>query len=621
MKLHKTPLAAAALALLSGSLPAGAQTGPVTVQAESMTRSNYVVEGGTRIKLSAASGSASTVFGAEGTYDVQVHVITESDGQPTLEVYRDGTKLHSFVYPRVSGNTSFTVRGVALKKGETIRLQGRANGDAWARVDRIVFTPAAVAGPTAKTIEAESMTRASYAIENSNRIKLTAATGTASAPFGGGAGNYKLQVYVQPETDGRPQLEVYRNGDKVRTFTYPLASTATTLTIDSVALTPSDTIKLVGHANGDAWARVDKIVFTPTTLAPVPLEGGGSVPGGSTPPPDTSACANPAGGYHGFGRNTTGGAGKPIYRVTTLNDSGSGSLRDAVSQGNRCVVFDVGGTISLASNLTVRGANVTIDGLTAPSPGITLRDKTLVIQGSAGAGNVVARGIRHRGVPPGEDAIRVYGAQNIVLDRLSVAGFGDGGIDITEFSSDVTLQWSILGNGNPDHNFPSLIGYDASRITVHHNLYVNGANRNPYCGRNSAGSVQNGWSGTTLAPEIVCDVRNNVVWNYMTHGTAVRAYSKANVVNNYYYTTDAPSEPRGVYITEGAVAHTSGNFSRNGSDLNKGQQSAPFATVATPPTSDALTAAKEVLSKAGARGSKFGLDATDQAYIKSISLE
>jgi pectate lyase len=337
----------------------------------------------------------------------------------------------------------------------------------------------------------------------------------------------------------------------------------------------------------------------------------GSGPGGGGGMPDLNACANPSSGYEGFGRNTTGGAGQPVYRVTNLNDSGSGSLRDALSRGNRCVVFDVGGTISLSSNLMVKGANVTIDGLTAPSPGITLKGRTLVMQGSSGAGNIVVRGIRSRGTPSGEDAIRVYNASNIVIDRVSVSGFGDGAVDVTEKARDVTIQWSILGNGNPSHNFSNLIGYDASRVTVHHNLYLNSDDRNPYCGRNGASS---------LSPETVCDVRNNLIWNYV-RGTAVRAYGTANVVNNYYYTKKDTSAARTVFLDTGASAHVSGNISKNGWNVNgNGNRSSPFAAIA-PATTDALTAAKQVVAQAGARGPRFGLDAADQAYIGSISLQ
>ena len=77
---------------------------------------------------------------------------------------------------------------------------------------------------------------------------------------------------------------------------------------------------------------------------------------GTSPIPSSSAgakAADPA--YQGFGAKTPGGSGKAIVRVANLNDSGPGSFRDAVSQGNRTVVFDVGGELVLTKTRRNQG--------------------------------------------------------------------------------------------------------------------------------------------------------------------------------------------------------------------------------------------------------------------------
>src|SRR6476659_10998443 len=99
----------------------------------------------------------------------------------------------------------------------------------------------------------------------------------------------------------------------------------------------------------------------------------------------TAAGAPAARAEQGFGAGTPGGSGKPVVHVVNLADSGAGSLRDAVSAGNRYVVFDVAGDIPLVSDVFVRGAFVTVDGSTAPAPGITLRTHGLSISGDRGA--------------------------------------------------------------------------------------------------------------------------------------------------------------------------------------------------------------------------------------------
>ena len=97
------------------------------------------------------------------------------------------------------------------------------------------------------------------------------------------------------------------------------------------------------------------------------------------------ACSVTSGNeYEGFGAVTQGGEGGETCRVTTLADSGAGSFRDCLVNRNtqsgaftpRIVVFDVGGTIQLQSDVRITTPFMTIDGSTAPNPGITITKAT-----------------------------------------------------------------------------------------------------------------------------------------------------------------------------------------------------------------------------------------------------
>jgi pectate lyase len=310
--------------------------------------------------------------------------------------------------------------------------------------------------------------------------------------------------------------------------------------------------------------------------------------------------------YEGFGATTPGGAQGTVVHVTNLNDTGPGSLREAVRFGNRFVVFDVTGEIVLTSEVDVRGAFITIDGSSAPSPGITLINDGLNIEGTKGAHDVIVKGLRVRQAQG--DGISIgNAAYNIVIDHVSVHGSSDGGIDATDGTSDVTIQWSIFAENIAAHNLVALVEYQPQRVTFHHNLFVRGQSRNPH----------SGWdrNQTTNPPDTVTDFRNNLVWLFLEYGSQILNNTHANAVNNFYYSALQPSADRALAIRRGGKVFAQGNFSLNGANVNALSNRAQPFPAAPVNITDACTAAQQIVEQAGVHPR----DAIDLQYLALIT--
>ncbi|HEU5186841.1 MAG TPA: Ig-like domain-containing protein, partial [Gemmatimonadaceae bacterium] len=253
------------------------------------------------------------------------------------------------------------------------------------------------------------------------------------------------------------------------------------------------------------------------------------------PPPQTGLAAFP--GATGFGATTPGGRGGTIIRVTNLNDTGPGSLREALAaSGPRVVIFEVSGTIRSDGNMVIANPYVTIAGQTAPSPGITIRGATLRIS----THDVVIQHIRLRpGDDPGSrterDGIEIYGGTekyNILVDHVSVSWGVDENVSTstTGVRHDITLSNMIIAEGlnnsiHPEgpHSKGVLIGQGTKNIAMIGNLLAHNLDRNPWYKGNTTGVIV-----------------NNVVYNYGgTKGTYFddvdnTAAQVASVIGNVY---------------------------------------------------------------------------------------
>jgi len=196
----------------------------------------------------------------------------------------------------------------------------------------------------------------------------------------------------------------------------------------------------------------------------------------------------------------TGGQGGSVYYVTNLNDSGPGSMRDALTRTEPLIVLfedGVNGTINvnsrivIQSNKTIWGrhrdgsaADIFVHPTTSNSPfNIRNGNKNIIItnfKGDAPGPNDAA-----------PDFVSVSASGSIVwVHHVTVIGDGtsnmDGFVDI--YGTDVTISWSRVLNWSNVHLLNG-----ADKITFHHNLYRNSAGRQPKAYQATDVHAYNNW--------------------------------------------------------------------------------------------------------------------------------
>lgn len=222
----------------------------------------------------------------------------------------------------------------------------------------------------------------------------------------------------------------------------------------------------------------------------------------------------------GFGAHVTGGRDGTVYHVTNLNDDGAGSFRDAVSQGNRIVVFDVGGIINIKTAVSIK-SNITIAGQTAPGEGIAIHGGKL----STGKQNNII--IRYLRIRPGEktasekdDGLNLYDSKNVIVDHCSVElapwnNFG-GSSDNKDYRvTGITVQNSLIANPIGQQFGAHIESVDGT-WAWYYNAFVNSHNRNPL--------------------DKINDVFvNNILYNFEAgYTTHTSTHFNHDIVNNYF---------------------------------------------------------------------------------------
>jgi pectate lyase len=227
----------------------------------------------------------------------------------------------------------------------------------------------------------------------------------------------------------------------------------------------------------------------------------------------------------GYGAKTTGGDPSKVYRVKTLADSGTGSLRAALEATEPYwIVFDVTGKITwkqgsvkVKSNKTVdgRGRDITVEGKWQIKDvrNIIISDLKLKneLEGHCTqAGDIISAS------GTGANDPDAYTLRDLWLHHNEIFAGGDGLVDING-GSRVTLSYNHLHT----HKKGLLLGYSSgtaytgSRMTVHHNFFDRISLRGP--------QFLSGWA----------HFYNNYQFQWFEYGAGslkgAQMYSEANV--------------------------------------------------------------------------------------------
>jgi hypothetical protein len=118
---------------------------------------------------------------------------------------------------------------------------------------------------------------------------------------------------------------------------------------------------------------------------------------------------------------------------------------------------------------------------------------------------------------------------NIIIDHCSVSWAIDENMQLWYPCHDITIQWCITSealdnslHSKGPHSKGMIIGPDAQRISIHHNLFAHNVERNPL-----------------ISVDTESEVINNVVYNWQGRGLNLgNCYpehgEKSNVIGNYF---------------------------------------------------------------------------------------
>lgn len=317
----------------------------------------------------------------------------------------------------------------------------------------------------------------------------------------------------------------------------------------------------------ETCADVARMQWTPTTVVAPP-----------------AATVPVTGAADGFATGTTGGAAGATVTVSTLADL------KKYAAATEPYVIQVSGTITVApfGDMISVGSNKTIVGLgttgTIANGGLrAVNQKNIIIR------NLTIRDTRMTDDDPDDktydyDGIRLDTVTNAWIDHNRIVRMNDGLVDLRKDTTNVTLSWNEIGEGNKAIGIGWTTNVTA-RITMHHNWIHDTNQRNPSMDNAQYAHLYNNW-----------------LQNITSYGNLSRGGTKMLLENSYFQNVKNP-----YYPTDSATLVQRGSVVTGSSGRQETRGTAFEASTFYPYTLDKASDLPALLrAKTGPQGSTVG---------------
>lgn len=262
---------------------------------------------------------------------------------------------------------------------------------------------------------------------------------------------------------------------------------------------------------------------------------------------------------YGFGaENNIGGRGGSVLFVDNLNDSGTGSLRAALTaSGPRIVIPRIGGIVALNSIIAITNPYLTYAGHVAPGGGLLVKNYDVHVKAHDCIVRHLQTFIGDRGAPgtgPGENtaALLIWNGTtpvyNVIADHCSVGWATDemGGCYAKWY--DVTIQNGLIAEGKITGDPAGAPAYGPllanaayegfmHTITFYRNVITGCKARVPEVQPRCSGALGFGY------PALRLDFVNNLIYNWLGNNYTSLRPDHNNVTNYNNWLAAAGSNP------------------------------------------------------------------------------